>query len=301
MKDSNLVYNRRQSETKERKPMDSLSVFTHSEIMKLENIFKETPQQALTQGFFQNLAIDFSCQPSRLGKSDITQQQVEGWFQSRRKEIQAKGTTSSGAFDWVVESHEDLSDLTMFSNEPDNSQKDPCITDLSELAFEAKSSKDGAWYDVASFLTYRVVSSGELEVRVRYAGFGREEDEWVNVRRAVRDRSIPLEESECHKIKVGDLVLCFQEREDEAVYFDALVVEIQRNLHDQTGCRCIFVVRFDHDKSKEQVPLGRICCRPSEYTSSAIVKSDQDINPKPENKPKPEINRDEDMKFSFLY
>lgn len=48
------------------------------------------------------------------------------------------------------------------------------------------------------------------EVRVRYAGFGREEDEWVNVRRAVRDRSIPLEESECHKVKVGDLVLCFQ-------------------------------------------------------------------------------------------
>ncbi|KAL6140821.1 hypothetical protein ACLB2K_059114 [Fragaria x ananassa] len=206
--------------------MDSLSVFIHS-IMKLENIFKETPQQALTQGFFQNLAIDFSCQPSRLGKSDITQQQVEGWFQSRRKEIQAKGTTSSGAFDWVVESHEDLSDLTMFSNEPDNSRtpKDPCVTDLSELAFEAKSSKDGAWYDVASFLTYRVVSSGELEVRVRYAEFGREEDEWVNVRRAVRDRSIPLEESECHKVKVGDLVLCFQEREDEAVYCDAHVVE----------------------------------------------------------------------------
>nr|XP_011466662.1 PREDICTED: protein SAWADEE HOMEODOMAIN HOMOLOG 1-like [Fragaria vesca subsp. vesca] len=133
------------------------------------------------------------------------------------------------------------------------------------------------------------------EVRIRYAGFGREEDEWVNVRRAVRDRSIPLEESECHEVKVGDLILCFQEREDEAVYCDAHVVEIQRNLHDQTGCRCIFVVRFDHDKSKEQVLLGRICCRPSQYTSSAIVKSDQDI------KPKPEINRDKDMKFSFLY
>lgn len=48
------------------------------------------------------------------------------------------------------------------------------------------------------------------EVRVRFAGFGREDDEWVNVRRAVRDRSIPLEDSECHKLKVGDLVLCFQ-------------------------------------------------------------------------------------------
>ncbi|XP_062008479.1 protein SAWADEE HOMEODOMAIN HOMOLOG 1-like isoform X2 [Rosa rugosa] len=292
MKDSKLAKNLHQSETMERKPMNSLSVFTNSEIMKMENIFKETPQQSLSQEFFQNLATNFSCQPSRVGKSDITRQQVEGWFQSKRKEIQAKGTSSSGAFDWVVESHEDLSDLTMFSNAPDNSQKPK---DLSELAFEAKSSKDGAWYDVASFLSYRVVSSGELEVRVRYAGFGREEDEWVNVRRAVRDRSIPLEESECHKVKVGDLVLCFQEREDEAVYCDAHVLEIQRSLHDQTGCRCIFVVRFDHDKSKEQVSLGRLCCRPSQYTSSAIVKPNQDINTKQE------INRDKDVKFSFLY
>ncbi|KAM5579166.1 hypothetical protein ABKV19_009112 [Rosa sericea] len=164
MKDPKLAKNLHQSETMERKPMNSLSVFTNSEIMKMENIFKETPQQSLTQEFFQNLATNFSCQPSRVGKSDITRQQVEGWFQSKRKEIQAKGTSSSGAFDWVVESHEDLSDLTMFSNAPDNSQKpkDPCVTDLSELAFEAKSSKDGAWYDVASFLSYRVVSSGEL-------------------------------------------------------------------------------------------------------------------------------------------
>ena len=48
------------------------------------------------------------------------------------------------------------------------------------------------------------------EVRVRFAGFGKEDDEWVNVKRGVRVRSIPLEPSECHKVKVGDLVLCFQ-------------------------------------------------------------------------------------------
>ncbi|KAL6285624.1 hypothetical protein ACE6H2_010014 [Prunus campanulata] len=65
-------------------------------------------------------------------------------------------------------------------------------------------------YDVASFLSYRVANSGELEVRVRFYGFSREDDEWVNVTRAVHERSIPLEASECHKVKVGDLVLCFQ-------------------------------------------------------------------------------------------
>ena len=32
----------------------------------------------------------------------------------------------------------------------------------------------------------------------------------MNVKRGVRERSIPLEHSECHKVKVGDLVLCFQ-------------------------------------------------------------------------------------------
>lgn len=48
------------------------------------------------------------------------------------------------------------------------------------------------------------------EVRVRFVGFGAEEDEWVNVKKAVRERSLPLEHSECHKVMVGDVVLCFQ-------------------------------------------------------------------------------------------
>lgn len=47
-------------------------------------------------------------------------------------------------------------------------------------------------------------------VRVRFAGFGKEEDEWVSVTKAVRERSIPLEHSECDKVNVGDLVLCFR-------------------------------------------------------------------------------------------
>lgn len=47
------------------------------------------------------------------------------------------------------------------------------------------------------------------EARVRYHGFGKEEDEWVNVKEGVRERSIPLEASECHKVKEGHLVLCF--------------------------------------------------------------------------------------------
>lgn len=48
------------------------------------------------------------------------------------------------------------------------------------------------------------------EVLVRFVSLGSEEDEWVNIRKAVRERSVTLEHSECNKVKVGDLVLCFQ-------------------------------------------------------------------------------------------
>ena len=45
---------------------------------------------------------------------------------------------------------------------------------------------------------------------MRFCGFSHDEDEWVNVRRGLRERSIPLEPSECHKVKVGDLLLCYR-------------------------------------------------------------------------------------------
>lgn len=48
------------------------------------------------------------------------------------------------------------------------------------------------------------------EACVRFVGFGSDEDEWVNVKESVRERSLGLEPSECHILKVGDLVLCFQ-------------------------------------------------------------------------------------------
>lgn len=45
----------------------------------------------------------------------------------------------------------------------------------------------------------------------------------------------------------GVMAFITQERQDHALYFDAYVVEIQRRLHDIGGCRCIFVVRYEHD------------------------------------------------------
>lgn len=48
------------------------------------------------------------------------------------------------------------------------------------------------------------------EVCIRYVGFGADEDEWVNVKKDVRERSVPFDHSECQNVKVGDLVVCFQ-------------------------------------------------------------------------------------------
>lgn len=48
------------------------------------------------------------------------------------------------------------------------------------------------------------------EVQVRFIGFEVEEDEWINVKKHIRQRSLPCEASECVAVLAGDLVLCFQ-------------------------------------------------------------------------------------------
>ncbi|KAF9690101.1 hypothetical protein SADUNF_Sadunf01G0160800 [Salix dunnii] len=284
--------------------------FTLSEMLEMENLFKESRDEALAPQFWEKLASSFSCAPSRAGKKAITPRQVQSWFQDRLKKSQPQVASSNMALKLLT----NLSDASTSFGATESSEKLKgmwvafhsaicllvsriqllisfvCIevrnaSDLSELIFEAL-------YDVASFLNYRVLCSGELvrifytcyifigylstqaaedfeswfaiqEVRVRFAGFRNTDDEWVNVRRAVRERSIPLEPSECQRVKVGDLVLCFQEREERAVYCDAHVLEIDRQLHDINSCRCTFVVRYDHDDIEEKVQLDRLCRRPT--------------------------------------
>ncbi|KAG8380006.1 hypothetical protein BUALT_Bualt07G0148700 [Buddleja alternifolia] len=94
---------------------------------------------------------------------------------------------------------------------------------------------------------------------------------YVSVKRAVRERSIPLEPSECDKVNVGDLVLCFREAENQALYGDAYIVEIERKLHDSNGCTCVFVVRYDFDNIEGRVTLDKICCRPTQSASIPSV------------------------------
>ncbi|GMH17686.1 hypothetical protein Nepgr_019527 [Nepenthes gracilis] len=232
--------------------------FSESEIAEMENLFRQVGEESLSQEFCREIAASFSSSTCRAGKPAVHWEQVRSWFHEKNSELLAKSSSTE---------QKDSSlplDVCIPSKMPETSivLKGGGAAELSELAFEAKSSRDSAWYDVASFLNYRVLCTGELEVRVRFAGFGIDHDEWVNARKEVRERSIPLEASECHKVKVGDLVLCFQERADYAVYVDAHVIEIQRRLHDIKGCRCIFLVRYDDDNTEDKVQLSGICRRP---------------------------------------
>ncbi|KAM7254649.1 hypothetical protein ACFE04_004029 [Oxalis oulophora] len=238
--------------------------FTLAEVMEMQIAYKEKRGDTLNEGFCRQLANKFSSSSKRAGKTAIEWEQVQSWFLEKQEQSEPKPAPPNLAIELFMDCP--VPDPVAIRHRPLNlpSPSDNIkIADLSEMAFEAKSSKDYAWYDVASFRSYRVLCSGELEVKVRYAGFRNTDDEWVNVRNGVRRRSIPLEPTECNKVKVGDHVLCFQERMDHAVYCDARVLEIQKRLHDIRGCRCIFLVRYDHDLSEEKVELTRICCRPS--------------------------------------
>ncbi|TYK03836.1 protein SAWADEE HOMEODOMAIN-like protein 1-like isoform X1 [Cucumis melo var. makuwa] len=330
---------------------DSSFEFTLAEassyIVEMDNILKDSGDQTLGQEFFQDVALHFSCSPWRAAKSPVTAEHVHAWFENRRKELRSSSKKARPPPPpppppelppspssppptpppklLLYHSESDFLTHAPSSEPPEFIGK---ATDLSELAFEAFSSRDHAcrchhsdvllgdycwWWSATaieylkcrsinrdmrggvipilcpwnppkptfrlqmhklrhcfSTVVYHYETTGKKDARVRYAGFGKDEDEWVNVARGVRDRSIPLESSECYRVKVGDLVLCFRERQDHALYFDAYVVEIQRRLHDIGGCRCIFVVRYEHDHYEEKVHIGRLCCRPSAFNSDRI-------------------------------
>ncbi|KAG6420344.1 hypothetical protein SASPL_116869 [Salvia splendens] len=259
----------------------TFSGFTKAEVQKMEHLFHDSSKQSLDMDYFKKLAKLFNRSSNRAGKPILKWTEIQNWFQMRRENHLYEETSLNGAKEThaipafkhvklVDELHLELL-ISCFGYVFDFLIRvgGLCVMaglkgqDLSNLEFEARSSTDGAWYDVDTFLSHRFHDSGEIEVQVRYIGFGPEHDEWVNVKKDVRQRSVALDLSDCHKVKVGDQVLCFQERKDQARYYDAHVVDIQRRLHDIRGCRCLFLIRYDHDSTQDSVRLRRLCCRPN--------------------------------------
>ncbi|KAI3716694.1 hypothetical protein L1987_67748 [Smallanthus sonchifolius] len=232
------------------------SGFTTAEMEKMDRILNESGQLPSSE-VIKKLTSGFNRSTGRAGKPILKWTDVQNWFLDRQKGHMSKDTplTVPNYFPPAQEACA-LKNL----NETSDMSKGEKVIDLSKLEFEAKSSDD-AWYDVEIFITHRFINSSGHEVLVRYDGFGKEEDEWVHVKN-VRERSVPLEHSECNKVMIGDTVLCFHEKTDQARHYDAQVIDIQRKLHDIRGCRCIFLIRYEHDNSEESVRLKRLCCRP---------------------------------------
>ncbi|XP_018438586.1 protein SAWADEE HOMEODOMAIN HOMOLOG 2 isoform X2 [Raphanus sativus] len=256
--------------------------FNLAEVTEMEAVLQQHDTSMPGRHTLEALAEKFSGTVERKGKTVVQFKQIWNWFQNRRYALRAKGNKAPGKLN--------VSSMPRASLDPTNQMRNvfppsagpkpthmtgPITTpspsvpgvmrsgsDNSYLEFEAKSARDGAWYDVQAFLAHRNLEIGDPEVQVRFAGFEVEEDEWINVKRNVRQRSLPCEASECVAVLAGDLVLCFQEGKDQALYFDATVLDAQRRRHDVRGCRCRFLVRYGHDQSEEIVPLRKICRRP---------------------------------------
>ncbi|KAK7317729.1 hypothetical protein RJT34_02198 [Clitoria ternatea] len=246
--------------------------FTQAEVSEMEGILHEHNNAMPARDVLAALAEKFSESPDRKGKITVQMKQVWNWFQNKRYAIRAKSSKTPGKLNITPMPRDDSTPARSMPQQP-TAVPIPAASgsvpttikatlENSVMEFEAKSGRDGAWYDVANFISHRYLETSDPEVLVRFAGFGPEEDEWINVRRNVRPRSLPCESSECVAVLPGDLILCFQEGKEQALYFDAHVLDAQRRRHDVRGCRCRFLVRYDHDQSEEIVPLRKVCRRP---------------------------------------
>ncbi|KAG6421376.1 hypothetical protein SASPL_117927 [Salvia splendens] len=266
--------------------------FNPVEVGEMEAILQAHNYTVPSREILEALAQRFSNSADRAGKVEVSGKQVWNWFQNRRYALRARAARTSvpgeGNMGGVPRDDQSVVRNVPQAPQPQVSLPPPAPTNMARsmpqfpqplpaqsaqnasrsvsenslMEFEAKSARDGAWYDVASFLSHRSLESGDPEAMVRFAGFGPEEDEWVNIRKHIRQRSLPCESLECVAVLPGDLILCFQEGKEQALYFDAHVLDAQRRRHDVRGCRCRFLVRYDHDQSEEIVPLRKICRRP---------------------------------------
>ncbi|XP_028755542.1 protein SAWADEE HOMEODOMAIN HOMOLOG 2 isoform X2 [Neltuma alba] len=242
--------------------------FTQAEVAEMEAILQEHNNAMPARDVLTALAEKFSESPDRRGKITVQMKQVWNWFQNKRYAIRAKSSKAPGKLSITPMARDESTPLRSMPQPvaapipPASVSTVKSAPENSAMEFEAKSGRDGAWYDVANFLSHRHLESSDPEVMVRFAGFGSEEDEWINVRKNIRPRSLPCESSECVAVLPGDLILCFQEGKEQALYFDAHVLDAQRRRHDVRGCRCRFLVRYDHDQSEEIVPLRKVCRRP---------------------------------------
>ncbi|KAK3129155.1 hypothetical protein QOZ80_6BG0472540 [Eleusine coracana subsp. coracana] len=118
------------------------------------------------------LAQSFTSSCGRAGKIGVLPKQVKTWFHNRHYyRQQPRIITRKSQANGKV--------MPLFGDQKHAAGTNP--TKDTKSSYEAKSAKDGAWYDVDTILSQRTLESGDLEVLVHFSGLEAMEDQWVKL------------------------------------------------------------------------------------------------------------------------
>ncbi|KAF3608417.1 hypothetical protein DY000_02050066 [Brassica cretica] len=136
-------------------------MFCVDKVMEMEGILLQHNIAMPSRHILEDLADKFSESVERKGKIVVQFKQIWNWFQNRRYALRARGNKAPGKLN-VSSSMPPGVDST---NQMRNVLSVPGVmrsdSYKSYLEFEAKSARDGAWYDVHNFLAHRNLETGD--------------------------------------------------------------------------------------------------------------------------------------------
>ncbi|GJR04298.1 protein SAWADEE homeodomain homolog 1 [Tanacetum coccineum] len=152
------------------------NLYEGKEALEMERLYKKRGEDSQQQEICKELGTKFSRSAIRDGKCIITSDQVNTWFVDRHaysavKSSRAVLDAARKPLPTINPSPNALKNIVALSKAWDDAKiptkpKAQRVAELPDLIFEALSSKDCAWYDVAVFLNFRVMYTSEMEVRV---------------------------------------------------------------------------------------------------------------------------------------
>ncbi|KAL2944478.1 Protein SAWADEE HOMEODOMAIN -like protein 2 [Bienertia sinuspersici] len=140
--------------------------FFHSEVAQMEALLQEHGGHVPSRDLLMALANKFSNSQERSGKIAVQMKQVWNWFQNRRYALRAKLVKSPGNPNVPPNPRDEAPQVR---NVPPVPQQTPVpsghnvsrnTSENPPMEFEAKSARDGAWYDVQVFLSHRYLETG---------------------------------------------------------------------------------------------------------------------------------------------
>jgi hypothetical protein len=62
-----------------------------------------------------------------------------------------------------------------------------------------------------------------------------------------------------------------QEENESARYYDACIVNVERKKHDVRGCRCKFMVQYEHNRSMVNIMFSLLYYCPFNEMSNGLI------------------------------